>query len=119
MKNRFLKESFKHASHGIHQGIKTERNLRTEALIGAGVLGFAFFLGVTPVEWAVLMLTIGFVLAAELLNTAIEYAVDMVCGDQYHELAKYAKDIAAGAALIASVTAAAVGAAIFLPYLAR
>ncbi len=117
MKNRYLKDSFKHASHGIYQGIKTERNLKTEAIIGAIVLMVALMLKVKPSEWAVLLLTIGFVLVTELLNTAIEYTVDMVCGDQYHELAKYAKDIAAGATLLASLTAVAVGLFIFIPHM--
>jgi undecaprenol kinase len=72
-------------------------------------------LKLTMTEWLVLVLTIGFVIVAELLNTAIEYTVDMVCGKTYNELAKYSKDIAAGATLIAAIIAAIIGCIIFIP----
>lgn len=116
MKNRFLRDSFRHAFRGIYQGFKTEQNFRIEVAAGIFFLLLGVYFSITPKEWLVLVMVIGFVLVAELLNTAIEYTVDMVCKGQYHELAKYAKDIAAGATLIASIAASIVGLIMFLPY---
>lgn len=115
MKNRYLKDSFAHAFRGISQAFKTERNIRIDALIGSLVLLVSTFLKLSLVEWAILIILIGFVIVTELLNTAIEYTVDMVCGNKYHELAKYSKDIAAGATLLAALTAALVGGMILVP----
>ena len=71
-------------------------------------LALGFRLKLTAYEMAVLLLAIGMVLVAEMMNTAIEKAVDLVC-PQYHPLAKIAKDAAAGAVLAAALIAAAVG----------
>ena len=68
-------------------------------------------------EWLILILTIGFVIVTELLNTAIEYTVDLVCGNTYNELAKYSKDIAAGATLVASLIAIIIGCVLYIPKL--
>lgn len=115
MKNRNLNESFKHAGHGILQAFKTETNIKLHTLAGILASIAAVVLKISLVEWVVVILLIGFVIVAELLNTAIEYTVDMVCGDTYNELAKYSKDIAAGATLIAAVTAVLAGGVIFIP----
>ncbi len=74
-------------------------------------------LKISMVEWLIIIVTIGFVVVTELLNTAIEYTVDLVCGNTYNELAKYSKDIAAGATLVAAIIAVIVGGVVFLPKL--
>ncbi len=79
-----------------------------------GGLGIA--VGVSRMEWLILLLTFSAVIVAEAINTAIERAVDLACLDT-HPLARDAKDIAAGAVLIASLFALIIGAVIFLPYL--
>lgn len=81
------------------------RNHFVSALV---VLLAALFLRVTSVEFALLSLSVLFVLAAELLNTAIEAVVDLI-SPEYHPLAKIAKDTAAGAVLVASMGAAIIG----------
>jgi diacylglycerol kinase (ATP) len=70
----------------------------------------------TPLEWAVLLLVIGLVISLEILNTAVEAVVDL-CSPEQSELARIAKDAAAGAVLVAAITAVAVGAFIFVPAL--
>jgi len=67
-------------------------------------------------EFALLTLTIGLVLISEVLNTALEAAVD-VSTQEFHTLAKVAKDVAAGGVLLASILAVVVGVLVFLPHL--
>lgn len=117
MKNRNLKESFSHAINGLYQAFKTERNIKLHIFIGL----IAIFLGVTlklsTYEWLILIITIGLVVIVELLNTAIEYTVDLVCRNTYNELAKYSKDIAAGATLFTALMAVIVGCVLYIPKL--
>ena len=115
MKSRNLPESFSHAFRGIFQAFVTERNVRLDIMTGILAVSLGFLLELDTWEWCIILLLVGFVTVAELLNTAIEYTVDMVCGDNYNELAKYSKDIAAGATLIAAITSVIVGAIIFVP----
>lgn len=81
------------------------------------VVAAGFWFNVTTMEWCVLLLAIGLVWTAEALNTAIEFAIDLVTPD-YHELAGKSKDIAAGAVLLASIVSASVGLIIFWPHFA-
>lgn len=115
MKNRQLSQSFSHAFNGIVQAYKTENNIKRHTLMGVIVTLAGVVLKISLIEWVIVISLVGFVVVAELLNTAIEYTVDMVCGDTYNELAKYSKDIAAGATLVAAITAALAGAVIFVP----
>lgn len=115
MKNRNLNQSFSHAFNGIVQAFKTEKNIKRHTLMGALVTLAGVVLEISLIEWVIVIVLVGFVVVAELLNTAIEYTVDLVCGDTYNELAKYSKDIAAGATLVAAITAALAGAVIFVP----
>jgi diacylglycerol kinase len=83
----------------------------------AAVVSLAgLILHLTPLEWAVVALTIGFVIVAETINTVVEVAVDLVV-EEYHVLAKLAKDISAAAVLIAALTSVLVGMLIFVPHL--
>jgi diacylglycerol kinase len=107
---------FAHAGHGIRQAVGSERNLRVQLAAGTAALATGALLRLSTVEWAAVLLAAGLVLTAELVNSAVETVVDLASPDQ-HPLAGRAKDIAAGACLVASVTAAAVGALVFLPHL--
>ena len=84
-------------------------------VIGTFAIGLGVFLHLKPVEISVIGVTIGIVLAMDLLNTAIESLVDLTVGQSYHELAKIAKDCAAGAVLVSAMAAAIVAAALLLP----
>jgi diacylglycerol kinase (ATP) len=107
-----LLESFNFAFEGIIHVLRTQRNMRIHFMIAAGVLLTALFTGVDRLELIALLLSIAFVLIAEMINTAIEGAVD-VSTTSFDPNAKLAKDIAAGAVLIATVNAIAVGYLIF------
>lgn len=107
-------DSMNHALDGINYTIEHERNFKIEIIIAMVVLLAGFFFKVSKVEWIILLLTIASVLALELINTSIERCVDLVTKD-YHELAKNAKDVSAGAVLLMSLFSAGVGIIIFLP----
>jgi len=107
-----LLESFNYAFEGIIHVLRTQRNLRIHLAIAIAVLAAAVALGVERLELISLLLAIAFVLVAEMVNSAIEGAID-VSTTSFDPNAKLAKDIAAGAVLIASVTALGVGYLVF------
>lgn len=107
-----LLESFNHAFEGIIHVLRTQRNMRLHFLIATAVLIAALAFDVSRVELIVLLLSIAFVLIAEMVNSAIEAAVD-VASTSFDPMAKLAKDIAAGAVLIAAINAVAVGYLVF------
>ncbi len=108
--------SFRFAFEGVSYLIRTQRNARIEIAIGAAVLLLAAYVRVSPVEWAVLILTIALVLCLEAINTAIEVAVTLASPER-HALAKAAKDVSAAAVLVAAIASVLVGIAVFRPYL--
>ncbi|HWQ01020.1 MAG TPA: diacylglycerol kinase [Gaiellaceae bacterium] len=105
-------ESFNYAVEGIIHVLRTHRNMRIHFAAAAAVLILALWIGVDRMELVVLLLAIAFVLIAEMINSAIEAAID-VATSSFDPLAKLAKDIAAGAVLIASINAIAVGYLVF------
>jgi len=105
-------ESFNYAFEGVIHVLRTQRNMRIHFLVAAGVLVAAVGFGVERLELIVLLLSICFVLVAEMFNTAVEAAVD-VASTSFDPMAKLAKDIAAGAVLISAVNAVAVGYLVF------
>ncbi|MCA9029402.1 MAG: diacylglycerol kinase family protein [Planctomycetaceae bacterium] len=111
----FLK-SVRNACAGILTAFRSERNFRIQSVIAIVVLLAGWRFEVSHWEWAVLVVAIGMVLTAELFNTAIEAVVDLA-SPEIHPLAKRAKDVAAGATLIAAITAAVLGLIVFLPHL--
>lgn len=108
--------SFKAALNGTLHTIRTQPNARIELAALVLVALAAGFFRVSPLEWAVLGLTIFVVLALECVNTAIEAVVDLV-SPAYHPLAGVAKDAAAGAMVFAVIASLCVAAAIFGPRL--
>ena len=110
-----LATSFRYAWGGLTYAFETQRNFRIHTVIGTLAIGLGLFLHLKPVEISVIGVTIGIVLAMELLNTAIESVVDLTVGQSYHELARIAKDCAAGAVLVSAMAAAIVAAALLLP----
>lgn len=110
-------ESFYHATHGILQGLKEQRNLRIHFVLSTVVIVLGTFLHVDAISWLALTLSMGLVIGAELLNTAIEHVVDLTSGGEYHPAARKAKDTAAAAVLITAIAALAVGLIVFLPRL--
>jgi len=109
-----LKRSFVCAAIGLHHVIATEQNMRLHFVVAACVAAAAAFFRVTSAEWAILVLCIAQVMAAEAINSALERLADRVSLED-HFLIKHAKDAAAGGVLLVSMGAALAGAMIFLP----
>ena len=105
-------DSFNYAFEGIIHVLRTQRNMRVHFLVAGAVLIAAIAIGVTRIELIALLISIGFVLIAEMINTAIEGTID-VSTTSFDPNAKLAKDIAAGAVLIATVNAVVVGYLVF------
>ncbi len=108
--------SFRFASAGVWLLIRSEPNARVQLALGVLAVVLGLWLGLAPLEWAVLVLVIGLVLATEALNTALEEAIDLFTRAR-HPQAGAAKDLAAAGVLLASVSALAVGAILFVPKL--
>jgi len=106
-------QSFNFAFEGIIHVLRTQRNMRIHFMIAAGVLIGALIVGVSRLELVILLMAISFVLIAEMINSALEAGID-VATTSFDPLAKLAKDIAAGAVLIATVNALAVGYLVFV-----
>lgn len=111
-------ETFKCALQGIASALNSEAHLRFEMVVAVVALLLCFVLQVGFWAWIVVLGFIGLVLCLELVNTAIEAAVDLASPVQ-HPLAKKAKDAAAGAVLIASTLALVAGLAIYINALVR
>jgi len=113
---RRLIKSFGYALSGIAYTVKTQLNFRIHltAVLLVGVSGWYFQL--SGHEWLWIILAIGLVLVAELLNTAIELLVDLV-SPGFNEKAGRVKDVAAGAVIVAAFIAVLIGAIIFIPKL--
>jgi diacylglycerol kinase (ATP) len=107
--------SFKYAWAGITYSFHSQRNFRIHAAIAIIAIGLGAFLQVSSTQLAIITLTCAMVMVLELLNTAIESVVDLAVKQTYHELAKIAKDCAAGAVLLSAVAAVLVAGFILLP----
>ncbi len=109
-------QSFVHAGRGLWIFIRSTHNAWVHVAIFLAAVSLGLFFGISKVEWMVLVLAAGTVLAAEAFNTAIEIDMDLTSPD-YHPYARDTKDVAAGAVLITSVAAFIIGLLIFVPYL--
>ena len=105
-------DSFNWALEGIIHVLRTQRNMRIHFAVAVAVLVAALATGVSKLELIALLISISFVLIAEMINSAIEGAID-VATTSFDPMAKLAKDIAAGAVLIATINAVAVGYLVF------
>ena len=113
-KNPTFLNAFKNALRGCALAVKNERNIKIQLVAAVLVTIMGFLFRISSVEWAILVLTIFFVIVTECLNTAVEKTVDMIT-DKYDECVKNVKDIAAGAVLFSAMASVIVGIIIFLP----
>ena len=107
--------SFGHAGRGVWSALRSEVHLRFHAVATVVVIGLGFHYGISRLEWALVALATASVWAAELMNTAIEALTDLA-SPAWHPLAGKAKDVAAGAVLLAVLGAVVVGVLVFGPY---
>jgi len=112
---RDLPASFRYAAQGLGYSLLTQRNFRIHVTTGVLVFGLALWLQLSLDRLAVLVLTVTAVLVLELLNTAMEAAVDLAVGRRYHPLARIAKDCAAAAVLVAAVASLLIALLLLLP----
>ncbi len=112
MRAHNLLRSFGYALAGLGWLVRTQRNARIHLVIALVAVALGAWLELSGPEWAVLLLTIGLVLAAEAFNTALEAAVDLA-SPEWHALARIAKDVSAGGVLVLALAAVGVGVALF------
>lgn len=116
-KNSTFLDSFKYAFKGVLTAFQEERNMRSHIFIGLIVLILCAFLNLIVNEWLWVIFSVFLVIIMEVWNTVIENVVDLAAGDQYHPLAKKAKDMAAAAVLVTAAFSIVVAAIIILPKL--
>ena len=116
-KSRSFLHSLSFALNGLRAVFQTERNFRSHLAIAVAVASAACVFQVSLPEWGVLIVCMTLMVTVEALNTAIEYLVDMLTGQEYNEKAKLVKDISAGACLMTAVGVALAGAVIFTPHI--
>lgn len=114
-KHQGLRNTFRNARKGLRLAIRSEINIRIHFCIGILVLFAAVLLEFSTEKLCILMLTIGMVISAEMLNSAIEFALDAVFHNKYSKLVGMAKDISAGAVMFVTMISVAVGALLFIP----
>ena len=113
-KTKKLINSFKYAIEGIISSFKTEQNMKIHIFIMILVIILGMVLKLSALEWIILTIVIALVISAELFNTTIETAVDMITKEK-NEKAKLAKDVAAGAVLVLAIGSVIIGLIIFIP----
>ena len=104
------------ATEGIKYFFKSERNGRIQAAIAFAVVAMSFYLGLSPLEWCVILGCIALMIALEMVNTSLERICAML-SLEFHPMIKIIKDVAAGAVLWAAVFCALIGCIIFIPHL--
>ena len=109
-----LIHSFGYASRGIVTVYKTEQNILIHTIMAILVIALSFYLKISNLEFCIIVLAIGLVIALEIINTALEYTIDMAMPN-IHPMAKMAKDAASGAVLISAITSIVIGLIIFIP----
>lgn len=110
---RKIFESFNAAIEGFFYVIKTQRNMRIHFLLAIAILLLGIFLNFTPNEMMILAIAISLVLAAEMINTAVELVVNIIVQMEYHPIARIIKDVAAGAVLLTAINAVIIGYLLF------
>lgn len=110
---RTFKGSVKNCLDGISYVTKNEKNFKREIALGIIALILSYILKIDKIEFIIILTMICLVLTAEIINTAIERAVDLVT-KEYHELARIAKDVSAGSVLVTSIFSLIIGIIIFI-----
>ncbi|AHM56723.1 diacylglycerol kinase DgkA [Peptoclostridium acidaminophilum DSM 3953] len=112
MKNKSISSSFDNAIKGIIVALRSERNLRLHIFAAAIAVMLSILLGLSKLEIAAVLFSISLVISLELVNTAIEKAVDLFTSE-YSEMAGFVKDVSAAAVMVAAINAAAIGYLVF------
>ena len=114
-KSQGFGNTFKNARKGMRLVLKSERNIRVHFVMAAFVLMMGFLLDFSIKKLCILLIAIGMVVSAEMLNSALEYSLDAVFHNRYSKLVGMAKDISAGAVMFVTIIAVVIGLLIFVP----
>ena len=106
-------KTFKNARKGFRLVFKSEMNIRVHLVIAFFVMMFAYMLKFSAIEYCIALIAIAIVIVSEMLNTAIEFALDSIYHNKYSKMVGMAKDISAGAVMIASVISVFIGIILF------
>ena len=112
-KSQGFNNTFKNARKGFRLVLKSEMNIRVHVIIAALVIILASLLKFSAIEFCLLLFMIALVIVAEMLNTAIEFALDSIYHNKYSRMVGMAKDISAGAVMFASAISVIVGILLF------
>lgn len=112
MGSRSFWQSLRYAIEGVSYCIRTQKNMKIHLVIAAAALILAGILEISALEFAMIVISISMVFICEIINTAVEKAVDTATSD-YHPIAKIAKDVAAGAVLISVISSIIIGLLIY------
>ncbi|MDR1568463.1 MAG: diacylglycerol kinase family protein [Streptococcaceae bacterium] len=116
-KNRSFISSFEFAKTGLITVYKEERNMKKHVASAIAVVLLGFIFKITRFEWLFLLTSVFLVMILEVVNTSVENLVDLITEQHFHPFAKNAKDMAAGAVLLASIFAVIVGLLVFGPHI--
>lgn len=114
-KKQNFSNTFKNARKGMRLSIKSERNIRVHLFTAALVLITAYCLNFSIIKFCILLLTIAGVISAEMFNSAIEFSLDAIFHNRYCRMVGMAKDIAAGAVMLVTISAVMIGVLLFTP----
>ena len=114
-KKQNFSSTFKNARKGMRLTLKSERNLRIHLFVASLVLVSAYCLNFSINEFCILLLTIAGVISAEMFNSAIEFSLDAIFHNKFNIMVGMAKDIAAGAVMIVTISAVLIGVLLFAP----
>jgi len=114
-KQQNFSNTFKNARKGMRLTLKSERNVRVHIFVATLVLISAYCLNFSITKFCILFLTIAGVISAEMFNSAIEFTLDAVFHNRYSRMVGMAKDIAAGAVMVVTISAVLIGVLLFVP----
>ena len=109
-------KGFAYAISGFSYAFRSQVNMRFHIFAAVVVIALSVWLKINVMEWCVILLCIGSVLAAELINTSLEVSIDII-SPNFNEKAGQAKDLAAAAVLVVCIVSAIIGIIVFLPKL--
>ena len=112
-KSQGFSNTFKNARKGFRLVVKSERNLRVHLIVASLVIAMGFVFQFTGVEFCIALIAIANVIVAEMLNTAIEFALDSIYHNKYSKMVGMAKDTSAGAVMFATFISAIIGFILF------
>ncbi len=114
-KKQNFSNTFKNARKGMRLTIKSERNIRVHFFVAVFVLIAAFCLNFSITKFCIIIMAIASVISAEMLNSAIEFSLDAIFHNRYSRMVGMAKDIAAGAVMVVTISAVIIGVLLFAP----